>query len=275
MTLGEAALAVAVPAALLAALVSSGRRFAAGGARTTSAGSTGQSAGQLTAGRAAGRGAGSPTASWWTRLVARIPGRERGARSQDFGVVCASVAARVRAGEAPARAWASELGSRRTDPVTGTEHPGVEYAAGEQPDTEHPGGVGGLPVGLVALVGRSPGADAALVATRVALRSGAPLADVLDAVSVAVAEAEAAEADRRRARAGPATTARLLGWLPLGALLLGAGLGADPIEVASRGGVGLASLVAGAGLMVLGRWWARSLVRAAERGDDPRPTSAE
>lgn len=120
----------------------------------------------------------------------------------------------------------------------------------------------------MALVGSSAGADAALVATRVALRSGAPLADVLDAVSVAIAEAEAADADRRRAQAGPATTARLLGWLPLGALVLGAGLGADPISTATDGGLGLVSMTAGIALMLVGRAWARALVRAAARDDE-------
>ncbi|ROR96189.1 tight adherence protein B [Salana multivorans] len=132
----------------------------------------------------------------------------------------------------------------------------------------------GLPPELLALVGRSPGADAAYVATRVALRSGAPLADVLDAVAVAVAEAEAAEADRRRARAGPASTARLLGWLPLGALLLGTGFGADPVAVVLAGGPGLLAMVAGGLLMVAGRWWSARLVRAATVDDGGPATRA-
>lgn len=198
--------------------------------------------------------------------------RRRGARGPELGIVCASVAARVRSGQAPSAAWASELGVSSAsgagrpapDALAWGGHAGVGGASpvGARVDAE------GQPGELLALVGRSSGADAAYVATRVALRSGAPLADVLDAVAVAVAEAEAAEADRRRARAGPATTARLLGWLPLGALLLGAGLGADPVAIVLGGGPGLLAMVAGALLMVAGRWWSARLVRAATLDDD-------
>jgi len=216
--------------------------------------------------------------------------RRRGAVGPELGIVCASVAARVRSGQEPGAAWASELGvspesgGRRRVAVervrTSSADPGVDGVALVGSERAGAWRVGttvpaeGLPPELLALVGRSPGAGAAYVATRVALRSGAPLADVLDAVAVAVAEAEAAEADRRRARAGPASTARLLGWLPLGALLLGTGFGADPVAVVLAGGPGLLAMVAGGLLMVAGRWWSARLVRAATVDDDGPATRA-
>lgn len=46
------------------------------------------------------------------------------------------------------------------------------------------------------------------------------------------------------------------------------GLGADPISTATDGGLGLVSMTAGIALMLVGRAWARALVRAAARDDE-------
>ncbi len=89
---GLALLGAAVPTALLAALLV-GRRVSVGSAR--------RSAVSRPPGSAASR-----TVAWLRRrLRARAAGSE-------LGIICACVAARVRSGEEPAHAWASELVDR-------------------------------------------------------------------------------------------------------------------------------------------------------------------
>jgi len=140
------------------------------------------------------------------------------------GEALAVVAARLRAGADPARAW---LGITIDDD-------------------------GGL------------AATTVRAAERLARELGAPLAEVLDEVGAGVADDEAAAADRRIAIAGPATTARVLAWLPAAGLLLGLALGADLVAIALDGGIGSASVVVGPALLGAGRAWTRLLVRAAE-----------
>ncbi len=106
---------------------------------------------------------------------------------------------------------------------------------------------------------------AARAAARLARRTGAPLADVLEACAAGLAEAAQADAARRIALAGPASTARLLGWLPVAGLGLGAALGADPLAVLLGGGPGTAAGLAGIALLVLGRQWTAALVARARR----------
>ena len=111
------------------------------------------------------------------------------------------------------------------------------------------------------------GAAAATVraAERLAHELGAPLAEVLDEVASGVSDDESAEAERRAAIAGPAATARVLLWLPVGGIVLGISLGADLLDVALDGRIGSVSAVVGLVLLVAGRAWTRLLVRAAER----------
>lgn len=141
------------------------------------------------------------------------------------GEALALVAARLRAGAAPARAW---LGITIDD------------------DGGH-------------------AAATVRAAERLARELGAPLAEVLDEVGAGIVDDEAAAAERRIAIAGPATTARILAWLPAAGLLLGLALGADLVAIALDGGIGSASVVVGLALLCAGRAWTRLLVRAAER----------
>lgn len=111
------------------------------------------------------------------------------------------------------------------------------------------------------------GAPAATVraARELAVDLGAPLAELLDEVGAGVADDESAAAERASALAGPASTGRILGWLPVAGILLAVALGADVVAVASDGGVGTASVGGGVVLLLAGRAWSRALVRAAER----------
>ena len=63
--------------------------------------------------------------------------------------------------------------------------------------------------------------------------------------------------------AGPRATAGLLAVLPLGGLLLAAGLGADPVHQLLHTPLGAACAVLGVGLDLLGLAWTARLVRRA------------
>lgn len=116
---------------------------------------------------------------------------------------------------------------------------------------------------------RSAGGPPALawlaVACDVADRAGAPQAEVLERFAVAVRADAAAAADRDTALAGPRATATVLSWLPLGGVLLGALLGADPVSTLFGTTAGRICLLIGGGFWLAGRRWTAALVRGAER----------
>jgi len=107
------------------------------------------------------------------------------------------------------------------------------------------------------------------VAWRVATVVGAPLAPSLRAWADALREAEETRDDVRVALAEPRTTARLVAWLPLVAVGLGAALGFDPVGALTHP-IGLACLVAGSLLMLVAHRWTAALVDRA-RPDDEIP----
>ncbi|GGO64354.1 hypothetical protein GCM10010910_19000 [Microbacterium nanhaiense] len=93
---------------------------------------------------------------------------------------------------------------------------------------------------------------------------GAPLADTLRTVADSVRDDVELRADVRVALAEPTASARLMMWLPLLGLLVGAGLGLDTLGVLFRTPYGAACLVTGVVLILLARAWTRRLVRAAQ-----------
>ncbi|WP_448062198.1 type II secretion system F family protein [Cellulomonas hominis] len=107
------------------------------------------------------------------------------------------------------------------------------------------------------------GARAVVAAGRLAATLGTPLAPVLDRLTESLVADEEVEAERRAAVAGPRSSATLLSWLPVLGVALGTALGADPLGVVLRGGLGATSAVLGVVLLTVGRWWTRRLVRAA------------
>lgn len=160
------------------------------------------------------------------------------------------VASAVRAGAAPAAAWAG-LGVRCVDDV---------------PVRRDLVGLGG-----------SPSTTAAVrAAAGVTARSGAPPAAVLESLAAALELDAEVELRRRAALAGPSASARLLGWLPVVGLALGAAVGADPFAVLLDGGAGSALLAAGVGAASVGRAWTARLVRSASAAgrDDGGPDRA-
>lgn len=111
-------------------------------------------------------------------------------------------------------------------------------------------------------------ARAVVAGARLAARTGAPLAGVLERVGAAVADDESVEVQRRAALAGPRATARVLAWLPLVGVALGWALGADPVAVLLGGPLGVVLLGAAALLSWVGRRWSARLVRAAQAAGD-------
>lgn len=104
----------------------------------------------------------------------------------------------------------------------------------------------------------------------VATTVGAPLADALRSLAVALRDGQQAEDDVRVALAEPTGTARLIGWLPLVGLALGALLGFDTLGSLCTHPVGIGCLLGGAGLIVASRVWTTRLVRRA-RDDSGMP----
>lgn len=194
---------------------------------------------------------------WAGRLPRWWPARRRRrARRLDLAVVVTEVASRLRTGATPEAAWAATV-ERLLGPADGT-------GPGELRDD-------GVPPALARLgdhCATDPAAATAIrtvvAASRLTHTLGSPLAEVLDRCAVTVTEAEQAREARGVALAGPRSTARILAGLPLLGLVLGAGLGADPVGSATDGGWGTASVLAGLLLLVLGRRWTTALVAAAE-----------
>ncbi|MCK6067473.1 MULTISPECIES: type II secretion system F family protein [Microbacterium] len=97
----------------------------------------------------------------------------------------------------------------------------------------------------------------------VATTVGAPLSESLRDVASALRDGQRTADDIRVALAEPASTARLLGWLPLVAVVLGLALGFDTALVLATTPIGLACLVGGVVLMVIAHRWNAALVRRA------------
>lgn len=104
-------------------------------------------------------------------------------------------------------------------------------------------------------------------AWQVATVVGAPLAESLRGLADALRDARAAADDVRIALAEPAGTARLLAWLPIAAVALGAALGFDTLGILFSHPLGIVCLVLGGVLILLAHRWSLRLVRAASGGE--------
>lgn len=101
-------------------------------------------------------------------------------------------------------------------------------------------------------------------AWEIATTVGAPLAPSLRGIALALRDAQEAMDDVRIALAEPASTARLMTWLPVFGVVVGLALGFDVLGVLFTNAIGIACLLAGVGLLALARWWTARLVRAAQ-----------
>jgi tight adherence protein B len=176
----------------------------------------------------------------------------------DAAQLCGQLSALSRAGLAPARAWQTLAESRGPAREVATTVAGMLAVGGSAAD------------GLALAAGqlRGPGVEALdwLAATsEVMERSGAPAAVVLDGVGEGLL-AQIAQLDERDvALAGPKTTARVLGSLPIIGVLLGAAMGVNTLAVLLGTPLGWACGTVGTLLWVLGRRWSSRLVATAAR----------
>ncbi|MDO5025139.1 MAG: hypothetical protein Q4E03_01280 [Trueperella sp.] len=200
------------------------------------------------------------SAPWSVTERSSVPGKRR---QLDLGAIVTEVATRLRAGAMPAQAWKLTLpnyGLAITEPVLGPD--GVPYVLAE---------LGNLSwwqrwwrrIGQEEL--------AALPATfavcRMSGRSGAPMAEILDACALTITEAGEARAAREIALAGPITSARTLALLPVAGILLGYALGVDPVQFIFGTALGKLVLMAGLGFELLGIGWVLRLIARAKAGE--------
>jgi tight adherence protein B len=151
----------------------------------------------------------------------------------------------LRAGVAPARAWAHL--AQGGDDIARLVHAAIAE---------------GGDVGEV-LAARGGAWREVAAAWTIAATVGAPLADTLADTAEALRDAQRTSDEIRVALAEPAATAKLMGWLPLAAVGLGVVLGFDTMGVLAGSPLGVACVVAGGGLMFTARRWSAALVRRA------------
>ncbi|WP_234435032.1 MULTISPECIES: type II secretion system F family protein [Streptomyces] len=201
-----------------------------------------------------------PLRRWRLRRRRAVEAERRAAAVVEL---CAGLAGELRSGATPeqalhlvtARLAADRDGLRRLG-----EEPVARLAAGRYG--------GDVPAAFHLLAELPGGSGAAAIAAcwRIAADSGAGLAAALDRVAEALRGERALAEEIAGELAGPRATIAVLAALPSAGLLLGAALGAHPLDVLLHTAVGLGCLAAGAALEGLGVLWTARIVRSAARG---------
>ena len=92
-------------------------------------------------------------------------------------------------------------------------------------------------------------------------RHGVAFTPFIEALAVDLSQQRAAEAERSGQVAGPRMSGYVMAVLPLLGLVLGAGMGADPVAVLLGSGVGHALLRIGVALTCAGLLWSARIIR--------------
>lgn len=163
----------------------------------------------------------------------------------------------LRAGVAPARAWTylADGGDAVAERVHAAVRAGTEVPA--------------------ALAAEGGAWREVAAAWSVATTVGAPLSDSLRDTAESLRDAQRTADEIRVALAEPASTARLMSWLPIVAIALSLFLGFDTFGMLTTSPFGVACLLGGLGLMLAARQWSARLVRRARPPDEVPGTSAE
>ncbi len=98
-----------------------------------------------------------------------------------------------------------------------------------------------------------------------AARYGLPLVDLLTASRSDLLARQRFAARTRAGLAGPRATARVLAILPVFGLILGQGIGADPLRVLLAPGVGSVLMIVGTALAAAGVVWSEKIVASVLR----------
>lgn len=172
-----------------------------------------------------------------------VGARDGEVRRQAVIALCRVLATELRAGQPPREAL--RLSAAEAGPALAgvTDTGSLRAAAGHDPDLR----------GLAYLA----------VCWEVAADTGARLADVVDTLAEGLTEQEEQRAEAAARTAGPRTTAMVLSGLPLVGLLMASGLGGSPLVFLFTTPLGLACLVLGVVLDLLGAWWTLRMVRSA------------
>ncbi|MFF1408767.1 type II secretion system F family protein [Streptomyces sp. NPDC058289] len=198
-----------------------------------------------------------PLVRRWLRAAQRA--RARTARAAEVVALCGAVVGELRAGAQPGRALTEAM--RRT--VSGPGGPGAAETG-----VLAAAAFGGDVVAALRQAAREPGAEglAAMAACWwVSVDGGAGLAAGLDRLEGALRAERDREESLRAQLTGARSTTTVLALLPVVGLLIGTGLGADPLRVLLHTPVGWGCLLAGAVLEALGLLWCRRIVRVGER----------
>ncbi len=100
---------------------------------------------------------------------------------------------------------------------------------------------------------------------RLAERTGAPAADLVERIEADARAADRAKASAAAQAAGAQATAMLLAALPAGGIALGYSIGADPLRILLHTGLGAACALGAVLLQCAGLLWADRLVTGAAR----------
>lgn len=98
---------------------------------------------------------------------------------------------------------------------------------------------------------------------RLAERTGAPAADLVERIEADARAADRAKASAAAQAAGAQATAILLAALPAGGIALGYSIGADPLRILLHTGLGAACALGAVALQCAGLLWADRLVTGA------------
>ncbi|WP_405790012.1 type II secretion system F family protein [Streptomyces sp. NBC_00029] len=198
-----------------------------------------------------------PLVRRWLRVRARE--RARAARAAEVVALCGAVVGELRAGSQPGQALTAALRRTAAGPGgPGAAEAGVLAAAAFGEDVP----------GALRQAAREPGADglAGMAACwRVSVDGGAGLAAGLERLEGALRAERDRQESLRAQLAGARSTVVVLALLPLVGLLIGTGLGADPLRVLLHTPMGWGCLLAGGVLEALGLLWCGRIVRAGER----------
>ncbi|WP_394263267.1 type II secretion system F family protein [Trueperella sp.] len=194
--------------------------------------------------------------------------REKTKRSSrktiDLGAIVTEVASRLRSGSSPERAWAqtlSQAGLQVGAPVL--DEAGVPVALrklGQMGWRER------RKAGVTDVVRHT--LPATFAVCTMSYRTGAPMAEVLDACAAGITESGEARSARDVALAGPLASARMLAALPIFGLGLGWALGADPIGFLFTTLIGRVALVVGLAFELAGVAWTARLVAEARAAEE-------
>ena len=206
--------------------------------------------------RTQGLAGGSPAERRQRRIRARLPGglgpaaRRHAARKRLRGVqALGALAAELESGQPPLAALAVSGGEPTVWPTAvAAASVGEDVAAALAQDAVD-----------------QPALRSLAACWRVSASTGTGFAAAVSRLAESARAAEAVRVDLEGELAGPRATARMLAILPCVGVAFGVMLGSDPISWLLTTGAGLACLVGGITLTVLGMVWTGRIAAAVER----------